>query len=443
MRPSLLRSQFTLVLVIPAIFLAGCVSTQKRYEKGLRLESDGRYAEAADYYVKVLRKAPDWPDARNHLMQSGEKAVEDYLAAARAHEEAGRYEQAVLSLDRLDALRSRAAAVGIAVAVPEDYVLYREEMTEGAVISLIRRGERAEEAADWPAALRAYDRVQQRYRLEPFRLAELNEARGRVMMGWGESDLARRRFRSAFERAERAIHFSGPYSPLGQAAIELQEEALERGTRRIAFLPVASTEGVQRDAPRGLVESFGNTLQYEFWAQPPLFLETVDPAELHRMFRRHRHTPESITERSAVEIGRAVGADLVVLVDVARFLREEADLKEERKKARTRGRNALDTVFVVQRFRETMKAEAAYAIVDVASRNVVDRGTARAESSLRRERGRYAGNPADLDLSRRDRRYFDIEAEREAERELVDQLLDDLAARLARDVFTNLLRHIP
>ena len=49
------------VAILSLLLLAsavGCVSTEKRYKKGVELESEGRLEEAAQRYVAVLAKEP-------------------------------------------------------------------------------------------------------------------------------------------------------------------------------------------------------------------------------------------------------------------------------------------------------------------------------------------------------------------------------------------------
>lgn len=425
------------------ILLAGCVSTQERFEKGMKLEAKGRFAEATTYYVKVLQREPDWPDAPARLLEAGTAAVNAYLDDANAAEAAGNYEAAVRELDRLDALRRQAEGVGVTLPVPDDFAGYREEMTEEAMAALIRRAEQAEQAGRWSDALRAYERVQERYAVAPEQRAAMMAARGRVIVRWSEEEMARGHFRAAYDRAEQAVRLLGPDAPTSRLARGVQEQALDAGTRYVAFMPTGSTEAVARQAPRGLLRTLDDVLQFEHWSRTPLFLAPIDPGELHRELRRLRYDRDRLSERQAAEAGRALQADLVVLLDLAAFEWTEADLKTERRAARTRGSSPKDTAFVVERYRVDVRGEAAYLVLDPRTRTVLERGTVDADASDRFERGRYDGDDRDLDLSRRERGYFDRSALEEDERALENVLVDELADRLARQVFESLLRRVP
>lgn len=423
------------------IFLAGCVSTQERFEKGVDLETDGRFAEAAGYYVKVLKREPGWEEARERLEAAGAQAVDRYLAAANAAEEVDDYEQAVRQLGRLDALRASAAQVGVALPVPEDYEAYRAVLLDGAIASLLHRGERAEQRGAWREALEAYDRVA-RYEPTLQQQDAVQRARARTLLGWSEQDLARERFRAAYERAGQVFPLVAPEGPEARHARDVQAEALAAGTRYVVFLPVGRGEAVGPAVPRGVEEALSDVLQYEYWAEPPLFLAPADPVQLHRELRRLPYDRARITEREAAEIGRALDADLVVRTDLSAFAWEETELKEETRRARTRGRNPLDTTFVVQRYRAKLKGALSYTLMDPQTRSVVARGTVDDAVSERFERGRYAGDARDLNLSGSDRRLFDRDAQEEAERALEEELIDALARRLADRVYQDLLRQV-
>lgn len=435
--PARIRLLFTLLLLTS---LAGCVSTKERYEKGRSLEAEGRYAEAARNYIRVLRDRPGWQDTRADLEAAGAEAVDRFLDDANAAEAAGDYERAVEALAALDDLRNGAAGVGVTLPVPADYDDYRREMTGAAADQLVDRAEAAEAAGRWADALRAYERVAERY--APGRRAEMDAARARVFVRWSEHDLAAGHFRAAYDRAGQALQFAGPDAPPARLARELQADALAAGTRYVAFLPSGSTDAVARHTPRDLLHTLDEVLEYEYWADPPLFVAAVDPAALHRELRRLRPGRDRLSERQAAEVGRAVDADDVVLLDLTAFTWEEKDLKTERRAARTRGRGAVDTVYTVERYRVDVRGEVAYAVVDPRTRAVVERGTVRADASDRFERGRYAGNPRDLDLGRRDRDLFDEDALEDAEHALEEAFVDRLAERVAARVYETLGRRV-
>ena len=442
----------TLLRMAPALFLGlmfilgGCASTQTRYDKAQDLELQGRYAEAADYYIKVLEKEADWEGAPERLQEVGNQAVLLFFEDAETAKFAGNYEAALRALDRLDALRAAAADVGVALDEPVGYAAYRDELTESAVEAFVVRAERAEEAGDWDEALRAYDRAA-RYTDDPAQRARFVQAQAEVHLRWADNEFARDYFRAGFDRAQHALDLVGPDHPLTERALAMQATALEAGARAVAFLPFWRTEDVAREAPPNVVQDLNDIMFYDHWSAPLPFIVVADPVQLRRELRRLRYDREIITRRQAAEIGRVVLADYVVVGEWTEIQRAERNLKEKTRKARLKGRRATtggtnDTTYVEQNFRLELDAEVVYRIIDPRNRREVDQGTVTAEVSGRVERAVFAGDYRDLDLSGSELSLFEDE-ERLALEELGDELVDELALRLAERVYDRLLRQIP
>jgi hypothetical protein len=425
--------------------VAGCASTQKRFEKAQELEQKGRYAEAADYYIKVLEQERDWEDARERLQDVGAQAVDAYLAEAEAAAEAERFDDAARALDRLDNLRDAAGDVGVTLSVPADYASYRRDINRQAVAFFIRQGERAEDERNWSQALSAYSEARA-YAADLRQEDHLAERQGAVYVRWAAADADRDYFRSAFDHAQEAIDLLGPDHPVARDAAEVQQEALERGTRYVAFLPFWRTDAVGRAAPRTLIHDFNDVLLYDHWAAPVPFIAVADPVQIRRELRRLRYDRTVINRNQAAEIGRAARADFVVVGDWSEFEQRERNLKEKTRKAKLRGRGSTvsggrDTTYIEQELTLELRGEIAYRIIDPVSRRVVDEGRLDDRVSKKINRAVYAGDYNDLDLSGKQRSLFEDE-ERIAMEELSNELVDELAARLAERVYERLLRQI-
>ncbi|MGI9173861.1 MAG: hypothetical protein ACR2GR_00890 [Rhodothermales bacterium] len=440
-----------LALSLCLLLATGCVSTQKRYEKATRLEAEARYAEAARYYAKVLKKEPAWEDAHLRPADVGGRAIDGFLTDAENAEHRGDYDEAVEALERIDDLRALAEEVGVDLPVPDRYADYRASVTEQAITDLLRRGERAERERRWAEALNAYERAAQRYAVPPAQEAALVRRRADVLLRWSRDELAAAHYRAAFDRAGQAADLFGPDVPETEAAYRLQEEALDRGTRYVAFLPVAVGEAAEA-VPRNLLQDLDDVLRDARWDVSP-FLVPLDaaPGRSPRRAPRRRTgaAPRPLTARQAAALGRDLGADFIVAVDLVHFERGETVENTWTRSARFRRQisdaedgSSRDTTYTEQRLDVDLEAELAYRIIDPRTRRVLEKGTAEADVSAALRRGLFGGDWQRLDLSGDERDLFDPDVQRQREAEIEVDLVDRLAERLLDDLYEDVLDEI-
>lgn len=429
-------------VVLVLLILAGCASPEKLLEKATSAEESGEYTRSSRYYISVLEKESDWDEARDGLMRVGTIAVDNLIDKANEQEELGDFDEAITTLNQLDDLRADALGVGVTLSVPADYASYKERLSEAAVISLIRRGERAEEEGDWEKALETYETVTQKYKLSVDQEEDMLLSRARVYTNWAEQEIEQGRYRRGFDRAADAINVLGEDHPRAGGAFDLQDRAIDEGTRFVSFLPIWQTDDVADTAPSGLIEEIDDILQYDYWADPPLFIAQTDPVQLRRELRRLRYDDRLITRSEASNIGNVLEADYVVLTQAVEFRMDERRMREKTKKTKTEGRNSVDTTYIEQSFTGYLEAAIEYRIINVETRREVGDGTVSADASAKMKRGVYEGDYRDLDLSRNERKLFDEEEIDLAIRELEDEIIDDLAPRLANEVFDAILKRI-
>lgn len=443
---TLLRIIPTVIGVMTLLWMTGCASTQKRYDKAQDLEAQGRYAEAADYYIKVLEKDPDWEGGTERLQEAGNQAVVLLFDDADEARLDGNFDEALRRIDQLDALLDAARGVGVTLDVPNDYAAFRDAVTESAIEAFIAEADRAERAGDWSEALEAYEKAAV-YTNNNDQREDLIQRQADVHLRWGEYEFDRDYYRAGFDHAQHALDLVGPNHPLSERALAMQVTALEAGTRAVAFLPFWRTDEVFREAPANVVQDLNDVLLYDHWATPQPFIASADPVQLRRELRRLRYDRSVITSRQAAEIGRVVYADYVVVGEWTEVKRKERNMKERTRKAKLKGRRSTtggsnDTTYVEQKFTLELDAEIVYRIIDPRTRREIDKGTVSADVSGRIERGVFAGDYRDLDLSGSELSLFE-EDELLATEEMGDELVDKLALVLAERVYERLLRQIP
>ncbi|CAA9328460.1 MAG: hypothetical protein AVDCRST_MAG68-2280, partial [uncultured Gemmatimonadetes bacterium] len=228
----------------------------------------------------------------------------------------------------------------------------------------------------------------------------------------------------------------GPGGADAERDLAIQQEALRRGTVRVAILPIGTEGAAGTRLPAELTAALNDELELNRWPRAPLFVEVLDPRTVRATGRRHGYTRPAPSLRDAVQLGRAVGADLVLRPAIDSVAVVESDLRETRRPARTVA--GADTAYTLREGRRAMRVRVTYHVVRVRDFSESGEEEVWGSADVRFREARYAGNPRDLSLERRDRQLFD---ERPS-RELVDDLTRDLALRLERDIFDRLLREV-
>ena len=435
-----LRACKPLFAAAALLLAAACVTPEKRLEQGMELEERGRPADAARRYIDALKRDPTLEDARRRLHDSGNRAVGDYLAQSAAAASAGQSGEAADILLRADDLMGDAAAVGARLDPGPDYPARRRQTLDRAIDDAVAGARSARAGQGWQGAVSLLERARERWQPSPAQRAELERARFDVQLAWAEWELEQGRFRGAYERAEAAMSVYGRGSQEAARALDVQEEALRRGTARVAALPVVAAEHLRRRLPEDLLDDLNDALAQEHWDDSPLFVEVVDPQGTAREVRRLGYSRRVISTREAANVGERMGAELVVVAEVDSIATEERDVRSTRRPVRTR--EGVDTAYTVREGRERGRARVSLAVIDVGGRRVLDEGQVWAEGDSRFRRGVYAGDPRTLSLSREDRDLFDTTSAEERERARLRELVDQLAERISGWSFDMVIRRV-
>lgn len=449
-------SRWLLALSLLALALGGCVSAKERFERARNFESEGRYAEAARAYIEVLEDEPDFPNARDSLAGAAQRAMEDWMADARSATDADRYERAVDHLDEVRDLHEASQSVDVRVPLPESYTAFRNDTERRAADALIEEAEAATDATNWETAFNAYERAR-RYIDDPGRLQAIDERQANVLFGWADTEMQRGMYRGAHQRADRIFDLVPSSHPLVEDAEALQTDAIERGTQRVAFLPLWRTETAGRALSDVFLPDLNDVLNARYWSSPPRFIASADPIEVQRTMRRNGTDRAVLSRREAAEVGRSVDAAFVVTGEITEFTATETDVDEERtrvayvpnSRSRTSGRQngqgdgvSTDTSYVYRTYDLDVEAVVDYRVVEVQTRRVVDRGTTSAQAEGEMEEARFSGDWRNLDLSGSERDLFDPILLERRQRDIETRLLDRLADEYANEAYDDVLAEI-
>jgi hypothetical protein len=433
-----LRRAAAIAAMLPLALAAGCMSAGKRYEQGLTLEARGRPAEAARRYVDALRRDPSLADARARLQETGARAVDQALAEARTASDAGAHDDAAETLLQLDDLRRDVAAVGTELAVPADYAQYRRDVLDRAIEDAVDRSAALAESGRFSDALGRLERVQ-RWQPSATQRGMTDETRLEVYSQWMGAEGGAGRHRAAYEVGQRAVNALGRNFPGIERIVEAQQFAIDEGTLRVAVLPIQVTRGVGRALPASFLRDLENDLEGGPWRRPPAFVEVIDPSEVRRETRRFDRDDLRYTGEAA-RIGRALGADLVVAVDIDSVGFTESDTRDERRAVRTR--EGADTAFTVRSGRRQAWAQVRYVLIDVDGSRMMTREELVPDASRSFREGVYPGDWRQLLLSDDDRRLFNAAERDDARGDLMTELGRELTENLSRAIYDRVLREV-
>lgn len=423
-------------------YLWSCVSVENQFEKGLIMEQDGRFEDAARYYIKVLKREPTWEEARERLKNVGSRSVDILLEQAYAQKSAGAYEQTAQVLFRIDDLTLSAQSVGVILPLPQDYEEFHRKMIDEAVESVFRRAFQAENAGNWPKAVREYEHLKRSYPLSPSQIQRVDQAVGRIFTQWAEQDYTRGQYIEAFDHAQRIVDIFGPDNPISQNALKIQEAALNAGTLRVAVLPFESFERTEDEAPPEIEQELYDILIYEYLSNPVPFVAVADVGRVHREVRRFHIKEKLLTTGMASRIGKSLGTDFVVIGRLDSFSREEEILDEIKHRISLEKSSSSFISYLEQRYRLILTASVEIHLISSRRERVMDKEIITCEAKDKFRIGVYDGDPTQLDLSLSEQKLFDREELYQAEQELVDRLLDELAGHIAETIFDEVLRYV-
>ncbi|MBS3819418.1 hypothetical protein KGY73_07945 [bacterium] len=438
-----LRKKRSILLIFSLFFsfsLLSCVSVEKQFEKGLKMEQKGRFEEAARYYIKVLKREPSWEEARERLKDAGGRSVDVLLEQAHNHQSARDYERAAQVLFRVDDLARSSQEVGVRLPLPQDYRDFRKEMMDKAVETVFRRAHQAEKAGDWSHAVSEYEHLRQTYTLSSDQNQRVNQVVARIYTQWAEQDYSQRHYKAAFDHAQKALEILGPESDRGQDALKIQKAALDAGTRSVAVLPFESYEGEKDEAPPEIGQELFDILVYEYLSDPVPFVAVADVGRVHREVRRLNLKDKSRTLGRISQVGRSLGADFVVTGRIDSYSREEEILDETERRVSLVKDSSSYTTYVEQRYRLELSARVEIHLISSQRERVMDEETITSEVSDEFRRGIYDGDPDVLDLSLSKQSLFDEDELYRAEQEMVNRLLEELAGRLTENIYNEVLR---
>ncbi|MEQ9399071.1 MAG: hypothetical protein RJQ04_07850 [Longimicrobiales bacterium] len=442
LRSRLVGSAGLRVVVVAAALAGGaCASAADRYDEGLALEAEGRWRDAALRYVDALDKDDTPAGTRERLALALDSAVFHGRRDAARWQRTGDAEAAAEIFLDLDDVYARAGAVGFVPAPPAGYAQDRRDALDSAVARVMDAGRDAEARGEWSRARGSYQRVRDRYLPTADQERAAWEAEARTLAAWGRAEVDAGRYRAGYERAGDALALEGP-TPRGtlEEARRIQATARARGTRRVAVLPITARAVVGGMSAEATAAQLADVLELAYWREPPPLVAVADPVDVRQAVRRVQGGSPTLDTRDVARLLDALEADFGVLLEFTSLtLSERIDRTTSETARLRRGGSAT---YTVERGRTTFEGTVEVLIVD--SRGLRVTGfTEEADGSGSFERGRYEGDPAELDLGRNEARRFEDALHRARQAEILEELVAELAEDLGRRIYEGVLARIP
>jgi hypothetical protein len=419
-----------------AITLAGCASANKRFEQGAQLEREGRPAEAADRYIQALKKDSHLDSARVGLRNAGAAAIAQYLATANdPSTQAPAAADAYLSVD---ALQKAALAVGIFLPGPTGYAESRRAAFDKAIARAISDAPLYAAQGQYDQAMSRLQHAATTYEPSAAQAAAMGANGATVMLAWGHAEMSAGNFRSAFGRVDRMSEVPGATQAQIDDARNLQNDAVRRGTRRIAVMPVWATVAAQAQLPDDALPALGDALTETPWINPPPFVAIFPPDQVAQEVRRQGMARRTLASYEAARVARSLGADFAVVAEIDSVSRQDISVRSTRRPVRTT--RGADTAFTIEEGTARIYARATYAVIGLDGQQASGYPSTTVSFTAPFSRVRYAGDYRTLDLSRSDRDLFERSR---AEVDLARSFASAMSPRLADAVFAEVLRRIP
>jgi len=435
-----IRTSFLRVVAVSVgIALTGCASAEKRLEQGMEEEEAGNFYAASLRYIEALEKDNTLAEARDRLIASGEAAIVDFITTWEERTAAGDPVGGAQPFFTADGLIARSGAVGVRLPRPDDYPLMRRDAFDAAIEQHMANGDDAAEQGDWSSGQQAYVRARSTgYEPSPEQIQASVAAETVALVDWAHAEEAAERFRRAYGLAEQALALSEDVpDDLADAAVALQDRAVELGTRGMVAFPVTSTAAVRDVARSDVEQQLADVLELEHWRQPPPFIAVADPVLVRQVTRRYTRPGE--TPRLGLVMDE-MGAEFGALIELVALTATEGNVQPRTREARTT--SGVDTSYVEESGTLTLTGEVHVIIVDRRGTTVTEFTTQGSEGGSFR-RGVYAGDVSDLELSRNEQRLFDPSVLDQESVRLEEIVVAGLAGRVAGQVFQRVLQEIP
>lgn len=426
--------------LLALLLMSGCASAGKRLEQGMDLELRGRDDQAIARYVQALQKDPSLTEARTRLAEVGARSVATHLEESALRAGQSDPVAAALELRAVDGVVASARSVGVRLEVPPGHAAHRRATFDAAVDALLAEGETAEDRGRWQEGIDACRRARLEFEPSSAQRDAALTGESRLLLGWSRQELNAGRLRAAYDLAEAVHHLEWSPADEHQASMDLMYTALAHGEVEVMALPVVAAKRSRAGELLDLEVRVNESLDRTVWLAPPPFVRLTDPVAVRDVVRQAGVLESGVRAPVLGLLLRLVDADYGAWVEIVEVDATEFEVKRTPRAVETH--RGQPTSFVLEEGQRRVRAQARVIVVD-RDGNEVTHHVVSGTATRAFRRGLFEGDPAELNLDRRDVDVFDVLALEEQEQDLRQAVAQDLAARLGEAVLQPVLARVP
>ena len=433
------RPFFTLLLLTTGL-LTACASAGDRLNEGMRLQSEGRYMEAAYRYADAVDKDGTLEEAHERLKAVADSALRRTMDSAASLGAGGDPIAAGDTFLRGDRLERRIRQVGVRFSPPQGYDTKRREAFDWAIEALMSYGELQRDRERFADARRAFVRARTDFGATRAQREASFDAEADLLLRMADAALSDGANRRAYGYAGEVLELrsNSPRSTIDRVG-RIQKTALERGTLRLAVLPITSLAAVREVVGSEFENQLSDDLELDYWRDPPPFVAVADPVLIRRAARDALRGSGRLSVRDLKRIMGSVSADLGALIEFNFVQVQESDVESEQRSTRTN--RGVTVSYTVEKGRVTYQATVQVILVDAYGDELTDFDVSARETG-RFERGVYRGNSAELDLGGNEARLFDTDVTAAQLASIERDMFTELAANVAERTFGRVLSRV-
>ncbi len=319
MKPTL---NFLTIGTCAMLLMVACTGSKPMAKKAAKLDAAGLYAEAADMYLQSVQRNNRNVEAKIGLKKTGQQLLNDKLGSFfRAFSTGDNKEEAVNAYLSAKAYADRVGQMGVVLDVPSSYVNDFNEVKGKYLVDLYTQGQELMAKQDFKGAEVVFAKIGA---LEPGYKDSgslQNIAYLEPLYRSGKDALDAKQYRKAYQDLLKVTTKDASYKD----AAALRNSAVEKGRYSIAVLPFS---GSKKDLA-ARVQAYATTALTEI-SDP--FIKVVDRENIQRILDEQRLGMTGVVdEASAVNAGKLIGAQAVLMGTLIDYREETGQLKRSTK----------------------------------------------------------------------------------------------------------------